>query len=143
MTRRIASYLIGKKYCDSLVIAGTNGEFYSMSFEEKVRLFAEVKEEVGDRVPFIAGTGTANTCETIELTKEAARLGYDASMVVVPYYCHPTQEGIYYHFSQICKKPIFRFWSITFRSHGFRILIRDSAKLTELRISLPSKIGRN
>jgi 4-hydroxy-tetrahydrodipicolinate synthase len=103
MTRRIASYLISKNYCDSLVIAGTNGEFYSMTFEEKVRLFAEVKQEVGERVPLIAGTGTANTHETIELTKEAARLGYDAAMVVVPYYCHPTQEGIYYHFSQICK----------------------------------------
>ncbi len=102
-TRRIASYLIDRKYCDSLVIAGTNGEFYTMSFEEKVRLFAEVKEEVGNRIPLIAGTGTANTHETVELTKEAARLGYDAAMVVVPYYCHPTQEGIYYHFSQICK----------------------------------------
>jgi len=103
MTRRIARYLIDKKYCDSLIIAGTNGEFYTMSFEEKVKLFSEIKEEVGNTVPLIAGTGTAYTYETIELTKEATRLGYDAAMVVVPYYCHPTQDGIYFHFSEICK----------------------------------------
>jgi len=103
MTRRIARYLIDKKYCDSLIIAGTNGEFYTMSFEEKVKLFSEIKEEVGNTVPLIAGTGTAYTYETIELTKEATRLGYDAAMVVVPYYCHPTQDGMYFHFSEICK----------------------------------------
>lgn len=102
-TREMVRFLIERKYCDSIIVAGTNGEFYSMSFEEKVKLFEQIKEEVGSDVPLIAGTGTANTYETIELTKRAASMGYDAAMVVVPYYCLPTQEGIYFHFAEVCK----------------------------------------
>jgi 4-hydroxy-tetrahydrodipicolinate synthase len=102
-TKRIAQFLIQKQYCDSLIIAGTNGEFYTMSFEEKVKLFAEIKEEVGDDVPLIAGTGSANTVETVRLTREAEKLGFDAAMVIVPYFCHPTQDGVYKHFSTVAR----------------------------------------
>ncbi|MFO7882275.1 MAG: 4-hydroxy-tetrahydrodipicolinate synthase [Kosmotogaceae bacterium] len=100
-TKMIARFLIKKDYCDSLIVAGTNGEFYTMSFEEKVKLFEAVKEEVGNERPLIAGTGTAFTEETIKLTKEAERIGYDAAMVVVPYYCHPTQNGVKNHFMRV------------------------------------------
>ncbi len=100
-TKKIARFLIEKDYCDSLIVAGTNGEFYTMSFEEKVKLFEAVKEEVGNEKPLIAGTGTAYTEETIKLTKEAERIGYDAAMVVVPYYCHPTQDGVKNHFKRV------------------------------------------
>src|SRR6056297_1227744 len=102
-TREIAKFLIEKKYCDSLVLAGTNGEFYTMTYEEKRRLFSEIKEEVGDKVPLIAGTGSANTQETVKLTKEAEKLGYDAAMVIVPYYCHPTQDGVLNHFTKVSR----------------------------------------
>jgi 4-hydroxy-tetrahydrodipicolinate synthase len=100
-TKKIARFLIEKDYCDSLIVAGTNGEFYAMSFEEKVKLFEAVKKEVGSERPLIAGTGTAFTEETIKLTKEAERIGYDAAMVVVPYYCHPTQDGVKNHFIRV------------------------------------------
>jgi len=102
-TRQIARFLIEKKYCDSLILAGTNGEFYTMSFEEEVRLFEEIKEEVGNEVPLIAGTGTSNTMETVRLTKEAEKLGFDAAMVIVPYFCHPTQDGVMNHFTKVAK----------------------------------------
>ncbi|SHH54925.1 4-hydroxy-tetrahydrodipicolinate synthase [Thermosipho atlanticus] len=104
IARKVASYLVEKNYCDTLIVAGTTGEFHSISFEERVKLFEEIKDEVGDKVPLIAGTGAVTTKETIELTKEAEKLGYDAAMIVVPYYCHPTQEGIYQHFKEIAKK---------------------------------------
>ncbi len=102
-TKQIARFLIDNNYCDSLILAGTNGEFYSMSFEEKVELFAKVKEEVGNEVPLIAGTGSSNTVETVRLTKEAEKMGYDAAMVIVPYFCHPTQDGVINHFTQVAK----------------------------------------
>jgi 4-hydroxy-tetrahydrodipicolinate synthase len=102
-TKKIARFLIEKNYCDSLVLAGTNGEFYSMSFEEKVELFSKVKEEVGNEIPLIAGTGSSNTMETIKLTKKVEQMGYDAAMVIVPYYCHPTQDGVIKHFAQVAK----------------------------------------
>jgi 4-hydroxy-tetrahydrodipicolinate synthase len=110
LTNKVARHLIEKSLCDSLIIAGTNGEFYTMSFEEKVNLFSSVKKEVGNEMPLIAGTGSSNTKETIELTQKAEGLGYDAVMVVVPYYCHPTQEGLYQHFARIAENtnlPIF------------------------------------
>ncbi|MCD6545633.1 MAG: 4-hydroxy-tetrahydrodipicolinate synthase [Thermotogae bacterium] len=101
--RKVARYIIDNKYCDSIIVSGTTGEFHSLSFNERVKLFEEIKDEVGNEVPLIAGTGAVYTKEAIELTKEAERLGYNAAMVVVPYYCHPTQEGIYQHFKEVAK----------------------------------------
>lgn len=101
--RKVARYIIDNKYCDSIIVSGTTGEFHSLSFDERVKLFEEIKDEMGNEVPLIAGTGAVYTKEAIKLTKEAERLGYKAAMVIVPYYCHPTQEGIYQHFKEIAE----------------------------------------
>ena len=102
-TRKVVNYVIEKNYCDSVIISGTTGEFHSLSFEERVKLFEEIKDEVRGKVPLIAGTGSIFTKDVIELTKRAEKIGYNAIMVVVPFYCHPTQEGIYNHFKAIAK----------------------------------------
>ncbi len=102
-TRKVASYVIEKNYCDSLIVSGTTGEFHSLSFEERIKLFEEIKDEVKGKVPLIAGTGAISTNDAIHLTKKAEEIGYDAIMVVVPFYCHPTHEGIYNHFKEIAK----------------------------------------
>ncbi|TAK30009.1 MAG: 4-hydroxy-tetrahydrodipicolinate synthase [Chloroflexota bacterium] len=86
---------------DGLVVSGTTGESPTLSTAEKLRLFAEVKEAVGDRGRVIAGTGNYSTAESIELTREAEKLGVDAVLLVVPYYNKPTQEGLYQHFKAI------------------------------------------
>lgn len=99
----IADYLVSRGYCDSLLVAGTTGEFNTLSFEEKVQLFKAVKNAVGGRVPLIAGTGAASTQEVIKLTLEAEKIGYDVVMVVAPYYCKPSQEGIYMHYKAIAE----------------------------------------
>ena len=56
---------------DGLVISGTTGESPSLTTEEKIQLFAEVKEAIGDRGSVVAGTGNYNTAESIELSREA------------------------------------------------------------------------
>ena len=56
------------------------------------------------RVPVIAGTGSYNTYESIELTKKAEKLGADAIMLVAPYYNKPNQEGLYQHFKSIAEE---------------------------------------
>ncbi len=86
---------------NGVVAAGTTGESPTLSREEKLRLFAEVKSAVGDEGTVIAGTSTYNTKESIELTKEVERLGVDAVLLVVPYYNKPTQGGLYQHFAAI------------------------------------------
>jgi 4-hydroxy-tetrahydrodipicolinate synthase len=88
---------------DGLLVAGTTGESPTLSHEEKLRLFAEVKSAVGGRGTVLAGTGTYNTAESVELTREAERAGADGVLLVVPYYNKPTQEGLARHFTAIAE----------------------------------------
>ena len=88
---------------DGLVVSGTTGESPTLSREEKLQLFTEVKSAVRNKGAVIAGTGSYNTRESIELTKEAEGIGVDAALLVVPYYNKPTQQGLKEHFQAIAK----------------------------------------
>jgi len=100
--KRLANALLDSG-SDGLVISGTTGESPSLSTEEKLRLFAEVKIAIGDRGAVVAGTGNYNTAESIELSQEAEQAGADALLLVVPYYNKPPQEGLYQHFKSIAE----------------------------------------
>jgi len=86
---------------DGLLIGGTTGESPSMNNDEKLELFKSVKEAVGDNANVIAGTTDNNTYGSIELSKEAEKLGVDAILLTVPAYNKPTQEGLIKHFEKI------------------------------------------
>ena len=86
---------------DGLVITGTTGETPTLTTDEKLRLYSEVKSAVGDRAAVIAGTTTYATGPSIELSKEAERLGADAILMTVPSYNKPSQDGLYEHFKAI------------------------------------------
>jgi len=86
---------------DGLVVVGTTGESPTVTSEEKLRLFGEIKSAVGDKASVVANTGNYSTAESRELTKAAERVGVDACLLVVPYYNKPTQEGLYQHFKAI------------------------------------------
>ena len=88
---------------DGLVIGGTTGESPSMSDDEKIRLFAEVKEEVGDEVAVVAGTTDNNHRKSVELSIEAEKIGADALLLTVPAYNKPSQEGLYQNFKAIAE----------------------------------------
>lgn len=88
---------------DGLVVAGTTGESPTLTRDEKVHLFAEVKAAVGNRGAVVAGTGTYDTAESIELTREAERAGADGVLLTTPYYSRPPQEGLYRHFAAIAE----------------------------------------
>jgi len=98
--KRLAQALL-KSGSQGVVVSGTTGECPTLTKEEKLRLFAEVKSAVGQGV--IAGTGSYSTSESIKLTKEAERVGADAILLVVPYYNKPTQEGLFQHFKAIAE----------------------------------------
>lgn len=99
-TRNLINHLIANG-SDSLVVSGTTGESPTLTNEEKVKLFKFTVEVVNGRVPVIAGTGSNNTRESIELTMLAEDVGVDGIMLVAPYYNNPCQEGIYMHFKTI------------------------------------------
>jgi 4-hydroxy-tetrahydrodipicolinate synthase len=86
---------------EGLVVAGTTGESPTLTHAEKLELFSRVLDAAEGRVPVIAGTGSNNTQESIELTKEAETVGVDGIMLVAPYYSKPNQEGLYRHFETI------------------------------------------
>jgi len=100
--RKLARALV-KCGSDGVVVCGTTGESPTLSWDEKLRLFGEIKEELGDDGDVIAGTGNYNTAESIELTQEAEAVGVDGCLLVVPYYNRPTQEGLYLHFKTIAE----------------------------------------
>jgi 4-hydroxy-tetrahydrodipicolinate synthase len=86
---------------DGVVVSGTTGESPTLTWEEKLCLFAEVKSAVGSRGAVVAGTGCCSTEESIKLTREAEKISVDAILLVVPYYNKPTQEGLFQHFKAI------------------------------------------
>jgi 4-hydroxy-tetrahydrodipicolinate synthase len=86
---------------EGIVVSGTTGESPVLTDEEKLKLFATVKNKVGKRIPVWAGTGSNDTKHCLELSKEAEKLGVDGVMLVCPYYNKPNQEGLYQHFKKI------------------------------------------
>jgi 4-hydroxy-tetrahydrodipicolinate synthase len=98
--RALAAHLVDHS-SQGLVVSGTTGEAPTLSSAEKLRLFENVCEEVGDSATVIAGTGTYDTAESVELTREAVKIGVDACLVVTPYYSKPPQNGILAHFRTV------------------------------------------
>lgn len=86
---------------EGVVVAGTTGEAPTLSQEEKLRLFSEVKSAVADRGAVVAGIGTYNTSESVEQAREAARTGVDGLLITTPYYSKPPQEGLFRHFEAV------------------------------------------
>jgi 4-hydroxy-tetrahydrodipicolinate synthase len=88
---------------DGLVVTGTTGERPTLTDEEQLKLFATVREAIGNKGTIIAGTGGNCTRESIAMTGKAERLGVDGALLIVPYYNKPTQEGMYQHFKAIAE----------------------------------------
>ena len=86
-----------------LVPVGTTGESPTLSHEEHKLAVELCVQQADKRVPIIAGTGSNNTEEAIDLTRHAESAGADAALVVTPYYNKPTQKGLYSHFEAISK----------------------------------------
>jgi 4-hydroxy-tetrahydrodipicolinate synthase len=83
------------------VPCGTTGESPTLSHKEHKRVVELTVEAAKRRVPVIAGAGSNNTIEAIELATHAEHAGADAVLIVAPYYNKPSQEGIYQHFRAI------------------------------------------
>ena len=84
-----------------LVPTGTTGESPTLSHPEHRRVIEICIKVAAGRVPVIAGTGSNNTIEAVELSRHAEKAGADALLVVTPYYNKPSQGGLYQHFKAV------------------------------------------
>jgi len=98
---RLVDFVITRGFCDSIIVTGTTGEFYTLTDEERVTVWKVVQTAARGRVPLVAGVGAASTRAAVRFTHMAGEMGFDVAMCVLPFYGKPTQEGIRRHFEAV------------------------------------------
>lgn len=90
---------------DGVVIMGSNGEFASLDFDERLRLIEAGVEAVDGRKLVFAGTGAESTRNTIQLTRKAAELGVDYALIVTPHYYRPRYDrnAFLHHYQSVAE----------------------------------------
>jgi 4-hydroxy-tetrahydrodipicolinate synthase len=92
---------------DGLVPCGSTGESATLSHAEHRRVVEIVVQATRGRVPVVAGTGSNNTREAVELTQHAKEAGADGALLISPYYNKPTQQGLVAHYAEIGARTSF------------------------------------
>lgn len=92
-----------KNKTSGIVVCGCTGEPATLSMDEHKELIRYAVEIVNKRCPVIAGTGSNNTKEAIELSEEAEKAGADGVLVITPYYNKPMPSGLYQHYKKIAE----------------------------------------
>jgi len=82
---------------NGIISAGTTGEYYAQSMEERFELMAYLHKKIKGRVTYIVGTGAIRTEESIEYAKQAVKIGADALLVATPPYAVPTEREVALH----------------------------------------------
>jgi len=100
--RKIINYLIDSGV-HGLFPVGSQGEFFSLTNEEKKRLIDIAVEEARGRVFVMPNTGAISTRESIELSQYAQKAGADCVSVITPFFISPNQEELYHHIKDICQ----------------------------------------
>ncbi len=80
-----------------LIIAGTTGEYYAQSTEERIEMMTLAKKIIGKRLPLIVGTGAIRTEDSIIFAEAAKGIGADALLIATPPYAYPTSREIALH----------------------------------------------
>lgn len=124
---------------DVLVPCGTTGESPTLTHEENDAVIAAVVKRARGRVPVLAGTGSNSTAEALRMTRNARDNGADGSLLVVPYYNKPTQEGLFRHFKMIADEVGF---PIVLYNIPPRCVIKMSVEtIVRLREACPNIVG--
>jgi 4-hydroxy-tetrahydrodipicolinate synthase len=99
-TARIAAHLVEHGH-DGVVVSGTTGESPTTSVAESGQILGAVKDAVGERATVVAGVGSNATAHSLELARQAEKLGADGLLLVTPYYNKPGQAGVLRHFREV------------------------------------------
>jgi 4-hydroxy-tetrahydrodipicolinate synthase len=99
--QELAAQLVDRGAHDGLVVHGTTGESPTTTDAEQRAVLEAVLDAVGDRAVVVAGVGTNDTAHSIDLARQAERLGVHGLLVVTPYYNKPPQAGLLRHFTAV------------------------------------------
>ena len=94
---------------DAIIVCGTTGEAATMTQAERIQTIETVVEHVNGRAPVIAGSGANNTETAVQASREIAKIGVDALLVVTPYYNKATPRGLIRHYTAVAdavRKPV-------------------------------------
>lgn len=92
---------------DGIIVAGCTGEWWTLTDDERVRVFEIVVKQTAGRIPVIAGTSAVSTANVITLTQAAKDVGCDGAMVTAPPYALPLEREIVTHFERISEAVAF------------------------------------
>lgn len=98
--QKVAKHLVDNGN-DGIVVSGTTGESPTTTGAEDGETLAAVKDAVGHRAKIVAGVGTNDTRHSVELARQAEKVGADGLLLVTPYYNKPSQAGVLHHFQQV------------------------------------------
>lgn len=124
---------------NGVVPCGTTGESATMSHDEHKRVIGICVDQVKGRVPVLAGAGSNNTAEAVELTRFAKEAGADGALLITPYYNKPTQEGLYQHFKRIAEEVSMPF--IVYNVPGRTSVNLLPATVARLKKDIPNVVG--
>lgn len=122
-----------------LVPCGTTGESATLSHQEHKRVISICVDQVKGRVPVLAGAGSNNTAEAVELTRHAKEAKADGALLITPYYNKPTQDGLVAHFRAIAEQVSMPFivYNVPGRT-GTNMLPKTLAKM---KATIPEVVG--
>jgi 4-hydroxy-tetrahydrodipicolinate synthase len=96
---------IVKRFLDAgvhgLFCLGSNGEFFTLTEKEKIRIAEIIVDEAAGKVPVYVGTGGTSTGEVIRLNEVMKEVGVSAVSVITPYFPKLSQPELVYHYQKI------------------------------------------
>jgi len=136
--RRLIEWQI-EEGVQGLVPCGTTGESATLSHAEHKKVIKICVDQVKGRVPVLAGAGSNNTKEAIELTRDAKDSKADGALLITPYYNKPTQHGLIEHFAALAKEVSMPF--IVYNVPGRTSVNLLPETLAEMKKRVPDVVG--
>jgi 4-hydroxy-tetrahydrodipicolinate synthase len=130
--RSLVNYLIESRV-HGIFPAGTQGEFFAMTLEEKKRIIEMAVDATAGRAFVMAHTGAVTTRESVALSQFAEQAGAGCLSVITPYFIHPSQQELADHYRTICKSvniPVFAYNNPD-RTGGVRLTANTIGKLAQ------------
>jgi 4-hydroxy-tetrahydrodipicolinate synthase len=141
--RRNMRHLTDALHIDGIFCAGTMGEFWALTKEERKRVVEIVVEEAQGKCKVIAHTGHHSVNETVDLTQHAQDVGADFAIVINPYYPTASDDAIHEWFKVLASRVDIGIWMFdTAYACGVQLSPQLTARIADIENICGIKIGR-